>query len=341
VNYGLLALRVNRALDAPTRAFYPQPMQLALEARDLGRAFGERWAVDGLSFQVEVGEIVGLLGPNGAGKTTTLRMLTGTLLPTRGEALVMGSPVDREESRAQVGYLPEVPPLYPHMRVRRYLTFAAALRGVDAAARARAVDRVLERCQLTQVADRFCGRLSKGYRQRVGLAQALVHDPRVLVLDEPSSGLDPAQISEMRTLVRSLAGDHTVLLSTHILSEVEATCSRALVIREGRLLAQDSLDGLRNRTQGGGRLVVTVAREHPPLVTALEQVPGVQGVRAEARCYHLQVDAGDDCREAVARAVVESGCGLLELRSEGPDLEEIFLQLVGPEPRTGDPEDRR
>src|ERR1700687_3480229 len=228
---------------------------------ELTKRYARHTAVDHVSFEVQKGQIVGFLGPNGAGKTTTMRMLTCFLPPTFGAATVAGFDVLEQslEVKKRIGYLPETPPLYPEMRTAEYLSFVGQLKGLSGAELNKRVDYVLERCAIADVKDKLLGKLSKGYRQRVGLAQAIIHNPDVLILDEPTSGLDPKQINETRELIKSLAGDHTIILSTHILPEVEQTCQQVIIIAKGKLVATDSVNNLQNRARGAESLLVEVA----------------------------------------------------------------------------------
>jgi len=300
-----------------------------IRVEGLVKEYGTFRALDHVSFHVTRGEIVGFLGPNGAGKTTTMRTITGYMPPTAGTVKVAGLDVvtDSLEVRRRVGYLPETVPLYREMRVNEYLSYAAALRGVEE--REGAVSRVVDACGLGDVRDRIIGHLSKGYRQRVGLAQALVHDPELLVLDEPTIGLDPRQIRLVRELIRDLAGDHTVLLSTHILPEVAELCQRVLIIDKGRIVAEDTPDRLQAGLQGGQIVRVQVARPGDGLVVALRGVPGVETVRGLAPDrLELAFAPGVDGRAAVAEALVRGGWGLLEMQSVSMSLEDVFVQLT-------------
>jgi ABC-2 type transport system ATP-binding protein len=292
-----------------------------IQVEQLTKSYGSTLAIDHLDFTVAKGEVVGFLGPNGAGKSTTMRILAGSLGASAGRALIGGIDVlqDPRAVKAMVGYLPEVPPLYTDMTVRGYLRFCAQLKGGSEAATARAT----ERAGLSSVAHRVIDHLSKGFRQRVGLAQALVHEPQVLILDEPTSGLDPAQRVEIRTLVRELAqGDVTVVLSTHVLSEVEAVCDRAIIIHRGKIVAQDSLAEL---ARAATAIRLRVARPDAALSEQLAAIPGVSGVATAADgVIHLASEG--DVREEAARIAVPYG--LLELgRQNG--LEEVFLNLTG------------
>ena len=297
-----------------------------IEVERLTRRYGPLVAVDDLSFSVAAGEVLGFLGPNGAGKTTTMRILTGSLGATSGSVRVAGHDVraDSKAARRQIGYLPESPPLYLQMTVRDYLEHAARLRGVGRGDRPAAVERAVDRTGLGDVAHRVIDHLSKGYRQRVGLAQALVHDPRLLVLDEPTSGLDPAQMAEIRSLIAELRGDHTIVLSTHILSEVTASCDRVVIIKDGRLVHAGTEDELRSQLGAAQRLRLLVERPGPDLLAALDALDGVAG--AEDRGGgRVAVRLDRDVRGAVNAAA--AAFGLLESRTEG-GLEEVYLAAV-------------
>jgi ABC-2 type transport system ATP-binding protein len=301
-----------------------------IEVTGLTKIYGGLTAIDDVSFTVGKGEILGFLGPNGAGKTTTMRILAGSLGATKGSASLAGFEVHDKprEVKKRLGYMPEFPPLYTGMTVQSYLAFAASIKGVKRAKRRDAVQRVVEMCGLAKSRKRIIGQLSKGYRQRVGLAQALIHEPEILVLDEPTSGLDPAQISEVRSVIKDLGGDHTVILSTHILPEVTMTCDRVVIIDRGHIIAQDSEQGLAQKVLAQRCLVVDVARPDEGCLGALEAVEGVQGIDLEDGAYRLLVGDADP-REEVARTVVDGGWGLLEQKLESASLEEIYLKLVG------------
>jgi ABC-2 type transport system ATP-binding protein len=307
---------------------------------ELTKRYARNTAVDGISFEVPKGSIVGFLGPNGAGKTTTMRMLTCFLPPTSGTATVAGFDVLQAplEVKKRIGYLPEVPPLYQEMKTDEYLTFVGKLKGLSGTELRQRVDTVCERCAIADVRNRLLGKLSKGYRQRVGLAQAIIHNPEVLILDEPTAGLDPKQINETRDLIKSLAGDHTIILSTHILPEVEQTCEKVIIINKGKLVATDSVSNLQNRARGAESVLVEVAGRNGDLDSAaaqrkLEQVGGVSRVvfkeRRENRSV-FEVESRKDrfVRGDLARAVVEAGWDLNEMRPASVSLEEIFLKLT-------------
>lgn len=312
-----------------------------IEVQGVSKFYGPVAAIEEVSFQVEKGEIVGFLGPNGAGKTTTMRVLTCFHPPSSGTARVAGFDVfeDSLEVRKRVGYLPESVPLYTDQTVWSYLNFIGEVRGLGRMERKKQVARVLEECGLEEVRDKLIGRLSKGYKQRVGIAQALLHRPEVLILDEPTIGLDPRQITEIRQLIRSLAGERTVIVSTHILPEVSMVCSRALIINRGRIVAADTPENLTARLQKGMRIQIGVRCQDPSeLNTALAQVRGVSRASIEREMapgvYLCLVESMDrsDVRGDLARAVVNRGWELLELHALEMSLEEIFLQLVTEEP---------
>jgi ABC-2 type transport system ATP-binding protein len=309
-----------------------------IKVEGLTKRYGPTTAVKNISFEVERGEIVGFLGPNGAGKTTTMRILTGFLPPTLGKASVAGYDVMTHplEVKKRIGYLPETPPLYPEMEVQEYLDFVARLKGIRSADVAVRVDSALERCALGHVRGKIIGHLSRGYRQRVGLAQALIHGPEVLILDEPTAGLDPKQIIDVRKLIHALSGEHTIILSTHILPEVSGTCSRVLIINEGRLEASDTPENLTARLQGHESLWVDVDGPAAEVEQALAAVPGVTRVVREnghVQRTAWQVETGKDpmIRSDIARTIVQSGWGLYEIRPVGLSLEEIFLKLTSKE----------
>ena len=310
-----------------------------VEVQHVTKRYGSFTAVDDLSFEVKRGEILGLLGPNGAGKTTTMRILTGYLPATEGGAKVAGFDVFDQpiEAKRRTGYLPETPPLYPEMTVAEYLQFVARINSVPTGDRAAQVGAAMERTSITDMSDRYCGKLSKGYRQRVGLAQALLHNPDVLILDEPTAGLDPRQIIETRRLITELAGDHTIILSTHILPEVSQTCHRVVIINQGRVVAVDSPGNLTARLQGSQSLYLEIDPEDDDPIPTLEGVAGVMSVSVADRrdgvaALQLELGRGDDVRREIARTVVTNGWGLLELRAQQMSLEDIFLQLTTEEP---------
>lgn len=306
-----------------------------IQVQNLTHYYGPTRAIHNLNFRVDKGEIVGFLGPNGAGKTTTMRILTGFMPPSEGTAQVAGFDVfyDSLEVRRRVGYMPETVPLYPEMTVRAYLDYMGALRKLPK--RKQAIERAMEACGITDHANRMIAKLSKGYRQRVGLAQAILHEPEVLILDEPTIGLDPRQVTEVRALIREIGREHTVILSSHILPEVSQTCGRVLIIHKGEIVAEGTPEELTARLQGAERVLVRVANGAPQVMAALRQVDGVLDVeRLDDGAYQVSCVKGSDRRAELARVVVERGWGLLELRSVGMSLEDIFLQLTTEEPRS-------
>jgi len=306
-----------------------------IEVQHLTKRYGPVTAVDDISFTVERGEILGFLGPNGAGKTTTMRVLTGYMPPTEGKAFVAGYDVMEKpiEAKRRIGYLPETPPLYPELTVREYLSFVAKIKGVPRGERKARVEEMMRKTHVDDVANRHCGKLSKGYRQRVGLAQALMHNPDVLILDEPTAGLDPKQIIETRQLIRGLAGDHTIILSTHILPEVSQTCQRVVIINRGKVVAVDTPDNLTSRLRGSETLYLQVDAGGADAAAVLERVPGVTRVvvtdtRQQMVGYEVDSESGRDVRRELASAIVGRGWGLLEMRPMRMSLEEIFLHVT-------------
>jgi ABC-2 type transport system ATP-binding protein len=306
-----------------------------IEVQHLTKRYGRFTAVDDVSFRVERGEILGFLGPNGAGKTTTMRILTGYMPATEGKAIVAGFDVFDQpiEAKRRTGYLPETPPLYHDMTVADYLSFVAKIKGVPPGERKERIRSIMVKTRIDDVASKLCSRLSKGYRQRVGLAQALIHNPDVLILDEPTAGLDPKQIIETRQLIKDLAGDHTIILSTHILPEVSQTCQRVVIISKGRVVAVDTPDNLTARLRGSETLYVQVDAGGTDAAASLGRVAGVtRVVEADRRNatvgYEVESEEGRDIRRDLARTVVTNGWGLLEMRPMRMSLEEIFLSLT-------------
>jgi ABC-2 type transport system ATP-binding protein len=311
-----------------------------IEVQNLSKHYGPFKAVDDVSFRAEAGEILGFLGPNGAGKTTTMRIITGYMPATEGRATVAGFDVFDQpiEAKKRTGYLPETPPLYPDMTVREYLNFVAKIKGVRKDVRGR-VDEVMKKTWVSDMANRHCAKLSKGYKQRVGLAQALIHQPEVLVLDEPTAGLDPKQIIETRQLIRALAGSHTIVLSTHILPEVAQTCQKVVIINKGKVVAIDTPDALTERLRGGQALFVIAQGPAADIQRSLQNVAGVTRVvvtdtRDAGATFEVDSDKGADIRAEVAAAVVRSGWNLLELRPSRASLEDVFLKLMTDETTT-------
>jgi ABC-2 type transport system ATP-binding protein len=302
-----------------------------IDVQDLTKRYGKHLALRGISFHVGRGEVVGFLGPNGAGKSTTMKILTGLIPSSSGSARVAGLDVLERplEVRRHIGYLPEVPPLYPEMSVQRYLLFVAELRGVPRARRRKALDRAVERCGLGEVIGRQVRHLSKGYRQRVGLAQAIIHEPDLLILDEPTVGLDPRQVVEIRAIVRDLGEDRTVFLCSHILPEVRATCGRVLIINRGRLVAEGALEELER--EGSTRLRLVLSEPPEDLKSSLMRLPGVEEVEpeeGEGRGFTVTTDGSSETRVSLAAHVVQGGWGLEELSPIRASLEEVFLRSV-------------
>jgi len=303
-----------------------------IEVQNLSKIYGDYRAVDDISFRVEKGEIVGFLGPNGAGKTTTMRILSCFMAPTGGTARIAGYDIlqDSREVRRNIGYLPENVPLYPEMTVREYLGYMAALRGVPKEKRAERIEAALDAGQVEDRAETLIRKLSRGLRQRVGIAQAIVHDPPVLILDEPSAGLDPRQRVEARRFIKGLAKDHTIILSTRILPDVQETCSRVVIINRGRIVAQDTTENL-SAARGADRLTLLVRRPAGDAQQRLAALPGVANVRRDGvdkNKYLLEMQPAADVREEVAHLCVTENWGLLELSRQRTNLEDVFLELT-------------
>lgn len=305
-----------------------------IRVENLTRYYGNFPAIEDVTFDVEKGEILGFLGPNGAGKSTTMRILTCYLPATSGKATVAGFDVFEQsmEVRKRIGYLPEHPPLYPDLTVETYLDFVAKIKGVPAKERQRAIDEVISDVGLEEVRKRTIRKLSKGFKQRVGLAQALVHNPEVLILDEPTVGLDPKQIIEVRELIKNLAGKHTVVLSTHILPEVSMTCDRVLIIDKGRVVAEDTPQNLAAKVKSAERIVMEVEGPQDQIKEKLAAINGVKHVSVErangTSRYVIDTDLKQDIRKELASTVVTNGWGLLEMRPMDVSLEEVFLRLT-------------
>lgn len=306
-----------------------------IEVQNLTKYYGRIKAVDHISFTIEKGEIVGLLGPNGSGKTTIMRILTGFFPPTEGRAIVAGLDVETHslEVRSRIGYLPENVVLYPDMPMRTFLDFCAQVKGVPPLQRRARLEKVMEECGLGEMAKRLIGKLSKGYRQRVGLAQALLYDPEVLILDEPTLGLDPGQVVEIRELIKSLQGKTTILLSTHILPEASLSCQRVVIIDKGKIIAEDTTEGLSRRVQDTARMLVRTEGPKEEILAALRALPGVEGVAEQSgdggRGHAFLITSKDESiGKQVASAIVGKGWGLLEVRPAAMTLEELFVQLT-------------
>ena len=305
-----------------------------IDVKNLTKRYGERTAVNNVSFHVSKGEVIGFLGPNGAGKSTTMRMLTGFLSPTSGSVKIGDCDMAENplEAKRLLGYLPELPPLYHEMTVRDYLDFVGQLKDLSRSKRKERLDFVLEKCFLQDRRNQMIQQLSKGYKQRVGIAQALIHNPPVLILDEPTSGLDPAQIIQIRALIKELAVDHTIILSTHILPEVQNTCSRVLIISGGQVAAEGNPEQLEAQLQGGMRVSVTVRGPADAVAARVREIQGVGTVTSEVKDGIVQIDiavaGGADIREQLATTIIGAGWGLVELKSVNLSLEEIFLKLT-------------
>lgn len=318
-----------------------------IEVRELSKSYNQRAAVDRVSFSVKKGEILGFLGPNGAGKSTTMKVISGFLPATSGRVSVNGFDIAKQtiEAKASIGYLPENPPVYMGMDVQSYLEFAARLHRVPRLKARAAVNEAMEKCGITDVRHRLIGNLSKGYRQRVGLAQAIAHNPAVLILDEPTVGLDPRQIIDIRNLIKSLGGDHTVILSTHILPEVQATCSRVVVIDRGRVVAEDTLSGIAARMQSNVRLTVVSRKDPASALHALQGLNGVStasaggsidGLAESEFITYVECGKGVDVRAQVSELFVGKGLGLLSLSQEKLSLEDAFVRLITSDETTKD-----
>jgi len=307
-----------------------------IEVENLTKSYGPVTAVDHLSFTVNKGEILGFLGPNGAGKTTTMRILTGYMPATSGTARVAGFDVSEEslEVRRRIGYLPEAPPVYPDMTVETYLDFVLRIKNAPPASRRARISEALEKTNIADKRNELIKHLSRGYRQRVGLAQALVHDPDVIILDEPTVGLDPKQIIEVRHLIKGLAGSHTIILSTHILPEVGMTCDRVVIINKGKIAAVDTPQNLTKQMRGGQKIHLDVQAPEKPLADLLAQIPGAARVevsppRADGLLSAtVEAAEGKDIRSQIAAKIVEKGWALYELRGINLSLEDIFLELT-------------
>jgi ABC-2 type transport system ATP-binding protein len=315
-----------------------------IEVEHLSKVFNSRKAIDDVSFNVGKGDVLGFLGPNGAGKTTTMRILTCYMPSTEGTARIAGYDVFDEslEVRKRIGYLPENPPLYPEMTVESYLGFVAKIKGTPATQCKSQIEKVVEECNIGDVRKRIIGRLSKGYKQRVGLAQALLNDPEVLILDEPTIGLDPKQIHEVRSLIKSLASTRTVILSTHILPEVSMTCNRVVIINEGKVVAMDTPEGLAAQMKGAERIALTVdgpseaIREKIQAIDEVMSIHAAEGGPDAFPSFTVECELGTDLRPLLASTVVSQGWGLLELRGVSMSLEDVFINLTTQEPTEAD-----
>lgn len=310
-----------------------------IEITDLVKFYGDKKAVDHISFTVKKGEVLGFLGPNGAGKSTTLNIIAGYLSSTSGSVKVNGHDILEQpvEAKKCIGYLPEIPPLYPDMTVMEYLKFICDLKGVEKKGRNEMLASILAMVKITDVADRLIANLSKGYKQRVGIAQALIGNPEILILDEPTVGLDPSQIIEIRKLIKHLAQDRTIILSSHILSEVQAVCDRVVIINRGKLVAQDTINELSGKISGSSKIILCFKGPSDSVVNTLKNVSGIDRVSltaSENDIHRLELtavngDDGIDIRGRIFYAMANAGWPILEFRSKEPSLEEIFLKLTG------------
>lgn len=297
----------------------------------LTKYYGRRLAVDDISFSVEKGEIVGFLGPNGAGKSTTMRIITGFLMPTRGDVWIADNNMATHslEGRRLIGYLPEMTPLYSEMTTRRYLEFAARLRGLDKNAIPPRIDEVVQTCGLEEYVDEYLSKISKGYKQRVGLAQAIIHDPAVLILDEPTIGIDPIQVVQTRQLIKELGRDRTILLSTHILPEVSTICERVVIINEGTIVAEDRIENLSGILEGGKRLRLRVSGPATDVTDRLQQIRAIRDVALEEPYHIVEYSADQEPQAAINEALVQRGWTLMAMEAIELSLEDIFIRLTG------------
>ena len=308
-----------------------------IEVNNLTKYYGDYPAIEGISFTVNKGEILGFLGPNAAGKTTTMRILTGFMPPTSGSAKVAGFDVvdNSLEARKRIGYLPETVPLYTEMTVEDYLDFLGNIRGMDKGWRKRRIEEVIDIVRLHEYRSSLIGKLSKGFRQRVGIAQAILHEPDVLIMDEPTIGIDPIQVVETRSLIKGLGGEHTVILSTHILPEVSMVCDRVIIIHEGQVVAIDTPENLSERLRGTERIELDIRGPVAQVMSTLRNVSGVREVtrtgEGDVASYYIESNTGAEVAEEIASLVIKQGWGLLRLQPIHMSLEEIFLRLTEPE----------
>lgn len=303
-----------------------------IQVKNLTKHYGPHRAIHNLNFSIEKGDVVGFLGPNGAGKSTTMKIITGFMAPSDGQATVAGYDVfvNPIEVKKHIGYLPETPPVYSDMYVREYLQYVAALKQVPKAQIEKHVDNAIEKTHLGDVQKRLIGHLSKGFKQRVGIAQAIVSNPEVLILDEPTVGLDPKQVAEIRDLIKELKGQHTIILSTHILPEVQATCEKIIIIHHGEIVAQDSIHNLAMMDKGKSRLRIRLRKEAEDLKRALSDINQVISVKAgiSAKDWEIDLQGGDEVVDAISSSIVAQGYGLIELSPSKIDLEDVFLKLT-------------
>ncbi|WP_019509032.1 ABC transporter ATP-binding protein [Pleurocapsa sp. PCC 7319] len=317
--------------------------QTTIEVEHLSKVYGSTVAIEDVHFSVDAGEIIGFLGPNGAGKTTTMRILAGYLPATSGTAKIAGYDVHRNsmQVRSRIGYLPETPPLYTGMTVKGFLHFVAKIKGIRAGDRHRKVDNAMVRCQLKEKENVAIRKLSKGYRQRVGIAQAIVHEPPVIILDEPTVGLDPRQIIEVRNLIKSLAGDHTIILSTHILPEASMICDRVTIINRGKVVTTNTPSDLQAQLESSAGYEIEVAGNLESILPLLREIPGVTEINesenslsaySEHNFLNISCDSDTEVGKDIAAVIVQQGLDLYELRRTRPSLEDVFLELTTEEP---------
>ena len=301
-----------------------------IQVKNLTKKYGSREAISDVSFTVNKGEVVGFLGPNGAGKTTTMKILTGYMAPQKGFVLLDNIDILEEPLKAKkkIGYLPEAPPIYTDMYVESYLKYVAQLKLCPKKEIPNLVESALKKVGLLEVRGRLIQNLSKGFKQRVGLAQALVSDPEILILDEPTVGLDPKQVKEIRETLIQLKGEHTIILSTHILSEVQATCDRVIVINEGQIITEDSLDGLSGKMRGQRQISLRVNKSSPELLSQLQKTKGVLSVKADKNQYTVNVEKENSINQELAQVVISNSAGLIELKEESFNLEDVFIHLT-------------
>jgi ABC-2 type transport system ATP-binding protein len=304
-----------------------------IRVQNLTKYYGERLAVDNISFNVAKGEIVGLLGPNGAGKTTTMRILTGFMMPTSGDAWIADCDMATNslEGRRHIGYLPEAIPLYTDVTVRSYLDFAGRLRGLDKYQIKQRVNDVIELCHLEQYVDVLIGKLSRGFRQRVGVAQAIIHQPEVMILDEPTLGIDPIQVAQTRQLIKDLGEEHTILISSHILPEVSMICDRVVIIHEGQVVAEDKIENLSTILRNSKNVRLEIEGPYDAVTIKLQQVPGVRRVEYQKPYHIVECPADQDLRTRLMTAIVQGGWAILSMTTVDMSLEDIFLQLTSEE----------
>lgn len=301
-----------------------------IEVKQLTKKYGDRLAIEGLNFQLKENEVLGFLGPNGAGKSTTMKLMTGYMAPTSGTITIDGFDIQDEPIRAKnlIGYLPELPPVYPQMRVIDYLKFVADLKQVDKSKKNKFIQSAMEKTELGQVQKRFIGHLSKGFQQRVGLAQALVSQPKYLILDEPTVGLDPKQVAGVRSLLKELKKEHSIILSTHILSEVQATCDSIVIINESKIITHGNLQEISDRLSGGSKLIIKVVQKSSELQTKIQADTAVQSCTLSGQTLTVHLKSEPSVLQRISDLVFESGAGLLEFKTVDAALEDVFIQLV-------------